>query len=56
MKRLYYRVLRDITAVRLMSKFVESHNEKRSVHEAATKAILAADELVESIKQRNTID
>ena len=71
MRRLYYKILRDICAVKILAALVSSpgryeyisekvRNGELSNHAATeknvTKAILMADQLVEGIKQRNTID
>jgi len=71
MRRLYYRVLRDIAAVKILAALVASperymyisdkvQSGELSNHAAteknATKAILMADQLVKGIKQRNTLD
>lgn len=71
MRRLYYRVLRDIAATKVLAALVASPERYRYIagkvqsgelsnHAATeknvTKAILMADQLVEGIKQRNTLD
>lgn len=71
MRRLYYRVLRDIAATKILAALVASPERYRYIAEKVasgelsnhaateknvTKAILMADQLVEGIKQRNTLD
>jgi hypothetical protein len=71
MSRLYYRVLRDLAAMKILAALVASTERYRYIadkvqsgelsnHAATeknvTKAILMADQLVDGIKQRNTLD
>jgi hypothetical protein len=71
MSRLYYRVLRDLAAMKILAALVASPERYRYIadkvqsgelsnHAATeknvTKAILMADQLVDGIKQRNTLD
>ena len=71
MKKFYYRLLRDVTAMKLLAALVA--NPSRYDYIAAlveeggmsnraasdkniTKAIIMADQFVEGIQQRNTLD
>lgn len=71
MSRFYYRVLRDFAAARILAALVASPERYKYIagkvqsgelsnHAATeknvTKAILMADQLIDGIKQRNTLD
>lgn len=71
MSRIYYRLLRDIAAVRILAALVASPqrydyisdkvrtgelSNEQATHKNVTKAIIMADQLIDGIKQRNTLD
>lgn len=71
MKKLYYRLLRDFTAVKILSSLVASPerykyiaekinsgelNNKSATDKNITKAIVMADQFIDGLKQRNTLD
>jgi len=71
MKRLYYKLLRNYTAAKLLAalianperykyiaKLVESGeiNNNQATQKNITKAIIMADQFIDGIKQRNNID
>lgn len=70
-KKLYYRILRDFTAAKILAALVSSPqryqyiaekvesgelSNKAATHKNVTKAILMADQLVDGIKERNLQD
>lgn len=71
MRKLYYRILRDFTAARILAALVASPQRyeyiagkitsgeltnRGATNKNVTKAILMADQLVVGIKERNTLD
>ena len=71
MSRIYYRLLRDFAAVRILAALVASPqryeyiadkvrcgelSNDQATHKNVTKAIIMADQLIDGIKQRNTLD
>lgn len=71
MSRFYYRVLRDFAAARILAALVASPerykyiaekvqsgelNNHAATEKNVTKAILMADQFIDGIRQRNTLD
>lgn len=71
MKKLYYRLLRDITAMKILAALVASPqryeyiaglvamgklNNRGATDKNVCKAIVMADQFIEVIKERNSLD